>query len=141
QLDAVSILAAIRAHLGTDMMALFALGLMEAGLIAAIVITASSAWAGRGSLRHRPPLQCGAAAGARVLPARGRRYRVDRKDRVCRQPALNSSPSTDGRPRLMRQADRVSVHGCARPPQVGRFWAKSAVFAQNRAGSGQAPRS
>ena len=45
QLDAVSILAAIRAHLGTDMMALFALGLMEAGLIAAIVITASSAWA------------------------------------------------------------------------------------------------
>ena len=45
QLDAVSILAAIRAHLGTDMMTLFALGLMEAGLIAAIVITASSAWA------------------------------------------------------------------------------------------------
>jgi len=41
--DAGSILAAIRAHLGTDMMALFALGLMKAGLIAAIVIAASSA--------------------------------------------------------------------------------------------------
>ena len=45
QLDAGAILGAIRAKLGQDMMALFALGLMEAGLIAAIVITASSAWA------------------------------------------------------------------------------------------------
>ncbi len=45
QLDAQSILGAIRARLGEDMMALFALGLMEAGLIASIVITASSAWA------------------------------------------------------------------------------------------------
>ncbi len=45
QLDAQSILAAIRARLGEGMMALFALGLMEAGLIASIVITASSAWA------------------------------------------------------------------------------------------------
>jgi Mn2+/Fe2+ NRAMP family transporter len=45
QLDAEVVLAAVRAKLGTDMMALFALGLMEAGLIAAIVITASSAWA------------------------------------------------------------------------------------------------
>ena len=45
QLDAGAILWAIRAKLGQDMMALFALGLMEAGLIAAIVITASSAWA------------------------------------------------------------------------------------------------
>ena len=45
QLDAVAILAAIHAKLGESMMALFALGLMEAGLIAAIVITASSAWA------------------------------------------------------------------------------------------------
>ena len=45
QLDAVAILAAIHAKLGESMMALFALGLMEAGLIATIVITASSAWA------------------------------------------------------------------------------------------------
>ena len=45
QLDAGAILGAIRAKLGQDMMALFALGLIEAGLIAAIVITASSAWA------------------------------------------------------------------------------------------------
>ena len=45
QLDAVRILAAVRARLGEGMMALFALGLMEAGLIASIVITASSAWA------------------------------------------------------------------------------------------------
>ncbi len=45
RLDAVNILAAIRARLGEGLMALFALGLMEAGLIAAIVITASSAWA------------------------------------------------------------------------------------------------
>ncbi len=45
QLDAGAILGAIHAKLGHDMMALFALGLMEAGLIAAIVITASSAWA------------------------------------------------------------------------------------------------
>ncbi len=45
QLDAGAILGGIRAKLGEDMMAFFALGLMEAGLIAAIVITASSAWA------------------------------------------------------------------------------------------------
>ncbi|MDA8347775.1 MAG: divalent metal cation transporter [Pseudomonadota bacterium] len=45
QLDAVAILTAIHAKLGETMMALFALGLMEAGLIASIVITASSAWA------------------------------------------------------------------------------------------------
>ena len=45
QLDAGAILGGIHAKLGEDMMAFFALGLMEAGLIAAIVITASSAWA------------------------------------------------------------------------------------------------
>ena len=44
-LDADVILQALRAKLGDGMMALFALGLMEAGLIASIVITASSAWA------------------------------------------------------------------------------------------------
>jgi Mn2+/Fe2+ NRAMP family transporter len=44
-LDADVILHALRARLGDGLMALFALGLMEAGLIAAIVITASSAWA------------------------------------------------------------------------------------------------
>ena len=44
-LDANVILLALRAKLGDGMMALFALGLMEAGLIASIVITASSAWA------------------------------------------------------------------------------------------------
>ena len=44
-LDADVILHALRAKLGDGMMALFALGLMEAGLIASIVITASSAWA------------------------------------------------------------------------------------------------
>lgn len=44
-LDADVILHALRARLGDGMMALFALGLMEAGLIASIVITASSAWA------------------------------------------------------------------------------------------------
>jgi Mn2+/Fe2+ NRAMP family transporter len=44
-LDANVILTALRARLGDGLMALFALGLMEAGLIASIVITASSAWA------------------------------------------------------------------------------------------------
>ncbi len=44
-LDADVILQALRAKLGDGLMALFALGLMEAGLIASIVITASSAWA------------------------------------------------------------------------------------------------
>ncbi len=44
-LDAYLILHVLRARLGDGMMALFALGLMEAGLIASIVITASSAWA------------------------------------------------------------------------------------------------
>ena len=44
-LDADAVLGAIRSKLGDGMMALFALGLMEAGLIASIVITASSAWA------------------------------------------------------------------------------------------------
>lgn len=44
-LDAEVILHALRAKLGDGLMALFALGLMEAGLIASIVITASSAWA------------------------------------------------------------------------------------------------
>ena len=44
-LDADLVLGAIRSRLGDGMMALFALGLMEAGLIASIVITASTAWA------------------------------------------------------------------------------------------------
>ncbi|MGC9161856.1 divalent metal cation transporter, partial [Acidithiobacillus sp.] len=44
-LDATEVLDSIRSKLGDGMMALFALGLMEAGLIASIVITASSAWA------------------------------------------------------------------------------------------------
>ncbi len=44
-LDADVVLTAIHTRLGDAMMALFALGLMEAGLIASIVITASSAWA------------------------------------------------------------------------------------------------
>ncbi|MDA8257840.1 MAG: divalent metal cation transporter [Betaproteobacteria bacterium] len=44
-LNAGAVLAALRAKLGDGMMALFALGLMEAGFIASIVITASSAWA------------------------------------------------------------------------------------------------
>jgi Mn2+/Fe2+ NRAMP family transporter len=44
-LDAGVMLHALRQRLGDAAMALFALGLMEAGLIAAIVITASSAWA------------------------------------------------------------------------------------------------
>lgn len=44
-LDADVVLAAVRSKLGDGMMALFALGLMEAGLIASIVITASTAWA------------------------------------------------------------------------------------------------
>ncbi|MDA8095203.1 MAG: divalent metal cation transporter [Betaproteobacteria bacterium] len=44
-LDAAEVLSVIRTKLGGGMMALFALGLMEAGLIASIVITASSAWA------------------------------------------------------------------------------------------------
>ena len=44
-LDADAVLGAIRSKLGDGMMALFALGLMEAGLIASIVITASTAWA------------------------------------------------------------------------------------------------
>ena len=44
-LDADVVLTAIHTRLGDAMMALFALGLMEAGLIASVVITASSAWA------------------------------------------------------------------------------------------------
>ena len=44
-LNAGVVLATLRAKLGDGMMALFALGLMEAGLIASVVITASSAWA------------------------------------------------------------------------------------------------
>ena len=44
-LDAGVMLHALRARLGDAAMALFALGLVEAGLIASIVITASSAWA------------------------------------------------------------------------------------------------
>lgn len=44
-IDAGAILQALQAKLGDGLMALFALGLMEAGLISAIVITASSAWA------------------------------------------------------------------------------------------------
>ncbi len=44
-LDATAVLDGIRAKLGDGMMALFALGLIEAGLIASIVITASTAWA------------------------------------------------------------------------------------------------
>lgn len=44
-LNVQDILAALRTHVGNWAMDLFALGLMEAGLIAAIVITASTAWA------------------------------------------------------------------------------------------------
>lgn len=44
-LQADVVLNVLRSKLGEGLMALFALGLMEAGLIASIVITASSAWA------------------------------------------------------------------------------------------------
>ncbi|WP_298138012.1 NRAMP family divalent metal transporter [Acidiferrobacter sp.] len=44
-LNVEGILAALRGHVGAWATDLFALGLMEAGLIAAIVITASTAWA------------------------------------------------------------------------------------------------
>ncbi len=44
-LDVEGVLAALKAHVGGWAMDLFALGLMEAGLISSIVITASTAWA------------------------------------------------------------------------------------------------
>jgi Mn2+/Fe2+ NRAMP family transporter len=44
-MTAGAVLHALRLHLGDTAMKLFALGLIEAGLIAAVVITASTAWA------------------------------------------------------------------------------------------------
>ncbi|MGC8519053.1 MAG: NRAMP family divalent metal transporter [Steroidobacteraceae bacterium] len=44
-LTAVDVLSALRRTLGPTVMRLFALGLLEAGLIASVVITASTAWA------------------------------------------------------------------------------------------------
>ncbi|MHB8252264.1 MAG: NRAMP family divalent metal transporter [Acidiferrobacter sp.] len=44
-LNVQGVLGALRSHVGNWAMDLFALGLMEAGLIASIVITASTAWA------------------------------------------------------------------------------------------------
>lgn len=44
-LDVEGVLAALKSHVGNWAMDLFALGLIEAGLISSIVITASTAWA------------------------------------------------------------------------------------------------
>jgi Mn2+/Fe2+ NRAMP family transporter len=44
-LTALDVLSALKTNLGSTVMRLFALGLIEAGLIASVVITASTAWA------------------------------------------------------------------------------------------------